>query len=122
MKPAEVTGRLDRELPTLLGDRADILAAAEAATASIRPSGKAWVLASVGTVPAARSRGLAATTIAAGLKEVDAAGLSAVLETSAEANVRLYARLGFHVTAEHDPPGGAPHLWVMIGPVAGPSA
>ena len=72
--------------------------------------GPAWFLACVGTRPAWRGRGPASALLAEGLRQVDAGQAAAVLETSAEANVRLYARLGFVVRAEVDPPGGAPHV------------
>ncbi|MGY1711211.1 GNAT family N-acetyltransferase [Geodermatophilus sp. SYSU D00758] len=110
---AATAALLDREVPLLLGDRAAALAAAEAAVAPHRPPGEAWVLGCVGTRPAWRGRGLGGALVAAGLAEVDAAGAAAVLETSAPDNVRLYARHGFTVRAEVDPPGGAPRVWVM---------
>jgi ribosomal protein S18 acetylase RimI-like enzyme len=104
---------LARDVPALLGARAEVLAAAEAATSGLQPSGLAWFLACVGTRPAWRGRGLAAALVRAGLIEVDRRALPAALETSSEENVRLYRRLGFDVVAEVDPPHGAPHVWVM---------
>jgi ribosomal protein S18 acetylase RimI-like enzyme len=113
---AETAARIAHELPGLLADRADILAAAGQATAGLHPPGPAWLLACVGTRPEARGRGLATALISAGLDEADVAGATAALETSAEENVRLYRRLGFEVVAEVDPPHGAPHVWVMHRP------
>jgi ribosomal protein S18 acetylase RimI-like enzyme len=104
---------IEAEVPALLGDREAATAAAEEATAPLRPDGSFWFLAAVGTRPVARGRGLAGALVAEGLREVDARGLAAVLETSSGANVRLYRRCGFEVIAEVDPPGGAPHVWVM---------
>jgi ribosomal protein S18 acetylase RimI-like enzyme len=110
---AETAARIARELPDLLADRAEVLAAAERATVALHPPGPAWFLACVGTRPEARGRGLATALLTAGLHEADVAGATAALETSAEENVRLYRRLGFEVVAEVDPPHGAPHVWVM---------
>jgi hypothetical protein len=47
---------------------------------------------------------------------VDAEGLPAVLDTSSRENVRFYESCGFTVGGELDPPGGAPHVWVMVRP------
>jgi GNAT superfamily N-acetyltransferase len=109
---------LDRTVPAVLGDRREVLEAADAATRALWPEGPVWLLSAVGTLPAARGRGLAGALVAEGLRAVDAAGCAAVLETSSEANVRLYRRCGFEVHAEVDPPGGAPHVWVMVRPAA----
>lgn len=107
---------LTTEVPALLGDAADRLGAADACVADRLPAGPHWFLGCVGTRPRWRGRGLATSLIAAGLSEADAHGSAAVLETSSVANVRLYERLGFAVLAEVDPPGGAPHVWVMERP------
>jgi ribosomal protein S18 acetylase RimI-like enzyme len=109
---------LTTELPALLGDAAARLLEAENHIARALPAHPHWLLGCVGTSPAWRGRGLASAVIAAALREVDAQGAVAVLETSSPSNVRLYARLGFAVTAELDPPGGAPHVWVMQRPAA----
>lgn len=107
---------LDREVPALLGDRAPLVTAADTAVTAVRPAPPYWLLAALGTRPSARGRGLAGVLVHEGLAVVDAEGLPAVLDTSSERNVRLYERCGFAVTAEVDPPGGAPHVWVMLRP------
>jgi GNAT superfamily N-acetyltransferase len=107
---------LETEVPALLGDREAASVAAELATAPLRPDGPYWFLAAVGTRPAARGRGLAGALMAEALREVDAQRATAVLETSSEANVRFYLRYGFEVSAEADPPGAAPHVWVRGRP------
>jgi len=107
---------IDREAAALLGDRQPVLEAADAANREHWPDGPSWLLAALGTRPHARGRGLAGALVAEGLRAVDALGHAAVLETSSEANVRFYERYGFTVTAEVDPPGGAPHVWVMSRP------
>jgi ribosomal protein S18 acetylase RimI-like enzyme len=113
-------GLLVREVPALLGDRAAVLAQAEAAGAAARPTGPYWLLGCVGTAPRWRGRGIASDLLAAGLRAVDDEGAPAVLETSSAGNVRFYRRLGFGVRAEVDPPGGAPHVWVMERPARSP--
>ncbi|SNS40016.1 Acetyltransferase (GNAT) domain-containing protein [Geodermatophilus saharensis] len=115
--PSPATRRLLAEgIPPLLGDRAAALEAAEAAGAHARPPEPYWLLGCVGTVPRERGRGIAAALLAPGIRALDAEGATAVLETSSAANVRFYERLGFGVRAELDPPGGAPHVWVMERP------
>ncbi|MGY1700190.1 GNAT family N-acetyltransferase [Geodermatophilus sp. SYSU D00766] len=115
--PSEATRRLLAErVPLLLGDRAAALEEAETAAARARPPGPHWLLGCVGTLPRERGRGTASQLLAPGIRALDAEGAAAVLETSSAANVRLYRRLGFGVRAELDPPGGAPHVWVMERP------
>jgi ribosomal protein S18 acetylase RimI-like enzyme len=116
---SETAALLDREAPALLGDRAPVVAAADTALRVLRPPTPYWLLAALGTRPAARGRGLARALVVEGLRAVDAEGLPAVLDTSTEENVRLYASCGFAVTGELDPPGGAPHVWVMVRPPGG---
>jgi ribosomal protein S18 acetylase RimI-like enzyme len=112
------TALLDREVPALLADRAPLVSAADTAVAALRPAPPVWLLAALGTRPRARGRGLARALVEAGLAVVDAEGAPAVLDTSSEDNVRLYERCGFAVAAEVDPPGAAPHVWVMVRPAA----
>lgn len=104
---------LSSELPRLIGDRAARLRESEDFLTQQLPAQPHWFLGCVGTRPQWRGRGLASALVAAGLREVDARGAAAALETSSAANVRLYERLGFAVRAELDPPGGAPHVWIM---------
>lgn len=111
---AETTARLDREEPALLGERGPLVAAAETAVAMLRPPSPHWLLAALGTRPSARRRGIARALVAEGLRAVDAEGLPAVLDTSSTGNVRFYESCGFTVAAELDPPGDAPHVWVMV--------
>jgi ribosomal protein S18 acetylase RimI-like enzyme len=104
---------LSREVPRLIGDQAERLGEADDYVAHARPAEPHWFLGCVGTKQTWRGRGLGTSLVAAGLSVADARGSAAVLETSSVANVRLYERLGFAVVAEVDPPGGAPHVWVM---------
>lgn len=60
----------------------------------------------VGVQPDARGRGLASALITEILDRCDRQGLGAYLESSSPANVPLYERHGFHVTAEVTLPDG----------------
>ncbi|WP_016910568.1 GNAT family N-acetyltransferase [Streptomyces xiaopingdaonensis] len=97
----------------LAGDRAGAAEAAEAALAPHRPTEPTWFLATVGVAPAAQARGLGSAVLAPGLEAADRAGDAAFLETSSEANLRFYGRLGFAVTAEVELPEGGPLTWCM---------
>ncbi len=55
------------------------------------------------------------------LEEADRLGSAAVLETSAEANLPFYRRLGFEVAGETDVPSGGPHVWAMRRPPRRPA-
>ncbi len=111
--PGEVpAGPAPRE-EELAGDRWAASLAAEEACAPLRTGEPAFLLATVGVLPAARGRGLGRAVLAPGLADADRAGLPAVLETSAPGNLPFYAGLGFRVTGEVDVPGGGPHVWAM---------
>ncbi len=109
-------------LPTLVnlaGDRADAFASAEEVMEAHRPKEPVWFLGTVGVRPGARGRGLGRAVVRAGLREADAEGVPAFLETSTPENVRLYESLGFAVTAEYELPDGGPRTWSMFRPVGG---
>ena len=111
--PDALTGRVRHAERAALGDRLEANLAAEAACRPLRPRQRHWFLASVGTVPGARGHGIAARLLRPVLDRCDQEATPAALETSSEANLRLYRRLGFTVSAELDPPAGAPHVWSM---------
>lgn len=115
----EVMAELLPTLVNLAGDRADAYASAEGAMEQHRPAEPVWFLGTVGVRPGAQGRGLGRAVVGAGLREADAAGVPAFLETSAPGNVRLYESLGFRATAEYDLPDGGPHTWSMRRPVGG---
>jgi ribosomal protein S18 acetylase RimI-like enzyme len=98
-----------------LGDRR-IEASHPAAQAALRPAGPHWYLATVGTRPDRRSEGLASIVIRAGLAACDEAGLPAAVETSNEANCRLYERLGFQAAGDRTAPDGGLRVWVLVRP------
>jgi ribosomal protein S18 acetylase RimI-like enzyme len=71
-----------------------------------------WYLAVLGTDPAAQGQGLGSAVLAPVLRECDADGVGAYLESSKERNVAFYARHGFRVTEELQLPRG-PKMWAM---------
>jgi len=97
----------------LSGDRAAAYAAVEAATDPYRPQEPGWFLETVGTVPEAQGQGLGSAVLIPGIQEAERAGYPAFLETSSEANVRLYERLGFKVTADIQLPDNSLRTWCM---------
>jgi ribosomal protein S18 acetylase RimI-like enzyme len=108
--------RLDEESAALFGDRLDAVDALDAETAPLRPAGPHWYLATVGTRPDRQREGLASLVIRAGLAACDQAGLPAAVETSNEANCRLYERLGFAAAGDRTAPDGGLRVWVLVRP------
>ncbi|MFI0990239.1 GNAT family N-acetyltransferase [Streptomyces exfoliatus] len=96
------------------GDRAAASETADTAMAPYRPEEPGWFLETVATAPEAQGKGLGSVVLIPGIQEAERAGYPAFLETSSEANVRFYERLGFKVTADvqlHDsalPSGNRP--------------
>ena len=71
-----------------------------------------WYLAVLGTDPSAQGHGLGSAVLGPVLKQCDADGVSAYLESSKERNIDFYARHGFRVTSELRLPRG-PTMWAM---------
>lgn len=71
-----------------------------------------WYLAVLGTHPDHQGQGIGGALVRAVTERLDAEGLPAYLESSKEANVPFYARLGFEVTQQLDLLGGPP-VWAM---------
>ncbi|MGW1740269.1 GNAT family N-acetyltransferase [Nocardia sp. NPDC001965] len=111
---AAVFTELAPRFAELAGDRAAAHSAAEAALAPHRPTGPVWFLGAVGVDPARRGRGLGRAVIEPGLAAAERDGIPAFLETSTEANVRFYERLGFRVGAEVEIPDNGPRTWCML--------
>ena len=83
-----------------------------------RPHAYLWFL---GVRPQAQGYGVGSRLLAAGLRDVDAQGRHAYLESSNVANVPLYQRYGFEVVREFIPgPGGPPFyaMWREARPAA----
>lgn len=106
--------RLNAEAAKLFGDRLAAVDALDAETAALRPAGPHWYLATVGTRPDRRREGLASLVIRAGLDACDEAGLPAAVETSNEANCRLYESLGFRHAGDRTAPDGGLRVWVLV--------
>lgn len=111
--PDHVLARVGQAVARYSGDRADVTARAEPLLAAHRPTGAHLTLATVGVDPAAQGHGAGSALLAAGLRAADRRAVPAYLETSAEANVGLYRRHGFEVTAVVDLPDG-PRTWCML--------
>ena len=82
------------------------------------PHAYLWFL---GVRPDAQGHGVGSRLLAAGLAEVDAQGLPAYLESSAEANVPLYRRHGFEVVEVLRARPDAPAMWAMWRPAQAPA-
>lgn len=103
------------ELARAYGDRLEPMLSADAVLAVHRPTEPAWFLATVGVDPQSQGRGLGRAVIEPGLRAADSSGHPCFLETSEKANVDLYQRFGFEVTAVEDAlPGAAPTTWSML--------
>jgi GNAT superfamily N-acetyltransferase len=111
--PEDVWAEVGAASVELAGSRAAAAAAAEAVLAPHRPTEAHVLLASVGVVRSQQGRGLGTAALAPGLDRADRNGSPVCLETSAEANVRFYRRLGFTVTGVVDLPDGGPRTWLM---------
>lgn len=115
----ELRARLNEESAALFGDRLEAVDALDAETTPLRPAGLHWYLATVGTRPDRRGEGLASLVVRAGLTACDQAGLPAAVETSNEANCRLYERLGFEAADDRTAPDGGLRVWVLVRPARG---
>ncbi|GCD95996.1 GNAT family N-acetyltransferase [Embleya hyalina] len=111
--PSPVFAELGPILRELGGDRAAASANADAAMAPYRPTEPGWFLETVATAPEAQGRGLGRAVLEPGIEEAERADFPAFLETSSEANVRFYERLGFEVTADVRLPDDGPRTWCM---------
>lgn len=106
--------RLESAAQEAFGDRLAIIEVVDAAVAVGRPPAD-WYLATMGTLPAAQGRGLGTAVLRPRLATLDEHGETAALDTSAEANLRFYGRLGFEVVASHERlPHDAPTTWSML--------
>ncbi|WP_168701488.1 GNAT family N-acetyltransferase [Gordonia paraffinivorans] len=110
----EAFGAIAGRVVDLYGDRAEIAARADEATAPLRPADSVWHLATVGVAPSAQGRGLGRAVLEPGLRAAEAEGMPAYLETSSHSNVAFYERLGFEVIGEVALPDGGPTVWGML--------
>ncbi|MBO0915504.1 GNAT family N-acetyltransferase [Streptomyces sp. NBC_00257] len=111
--PSPAFAELGPLLGELSGDRAAASETADTAMAPYRPEEPGWFLETVATAPEAQGKRLGSTVLIPGIQEAERAGYPAFLETSSEANVRFYERLGFKVTADVQLPDNGPRTWCM---------
>lgn len=111
--PSPAFAELGPILDELGGDRAVMAATADAAMTPYRPKEPGWFLETVATAPEVQGKGLGSAVLAPGIQEAERAGCPVFLETSSDANVRFYERLGFKVTAEVQLPDDGPRTWCM---------
>ncbi|MFC0678723.1 GNAT family N-acetyltransferase [Lysobacter korlensis] len=114
--PDELLRASERVAAETIGPRMHALSTVEERLAPLRPREPHWLLATMGTRPAARGRGLASSLLEPVLTQADASGTAAALETSTAANVAFYRRFGFEVSGVLDAAGGVPPVWVMVRP------
>ncbi|MFN8623889.1 MAG: GNAT family N-acetyltransferase [Chloroflexota bacterium] len=112
--PPDLQERIAREEPALFGDRMAAVEALDTRTRAERPHQPHWWLATVGTRPDRRREGLASAVLAPVLRSCDERREAAALETSSEATVAFYERLGFRVTATYRSPDGGLPAWHML--------
>jgi GNAT superfamily N-acetyltransferase len=80
----------------------------------LHPPEPHWYLSLLGTHPDHQGKGFGSAVVAPGIAAADAAGVGCYLESSKEANVPFYERLGFRVTDTYDVDvGRGPRLWLM---------
>ncbi len=82
------------------------------------PAGAFWYLHIAGCDPAHQGKGLGGAAIRGGLDRLATGRLPTYLETATEANLGLYQRYGFAVTAEWKVGRDGPTFWSMWRPVA----
>ncbi|GAB2655990.1 hypothetical protein GCM10027068_39870 [Prescottella soli] len=107
-------GDIADQVTDLYGDRAEMAARADEATACLRPTDPVWYLATVGVAPASQGRGLGRAVLEPGLKAARDQGYAAYLETSSPSNVTFYERLGFEVVGSVPLPDDGPKVWAML--------
>jgi ribosomal protein S18 acetylase RimI-like enzyme len=75
--------------------------------------GPRWYLGVLGVAPEAQGRGLGGALMRPILERADAERLPVTLETTRAANVEVYRRFGFEVTANESLPPDGPPFWTM---------
>jgi ribosomal protein S18 acetylase RimI-like enzyme len=111
--PPSLWQELEAVEAQLRGDRLVAHQQAEGQLQALRPKHPHWLLGTVGVHPDHRGRGLAGRLLQPGLDAAARQGTEAWLETSSFANVRLYRRCGFEVTAQVEIDEDGPTVWVM---------
>ncbi|MFC5136971.1 GNAT family N-acetyltransferase [Actinomycetospora rhizophila] len=73
-----------------------------------------WFLLALGVDPVWQRRGVGTTLLISTLADADRRGLPAYLETTSEANVAWYERVGFTAVREAVPDTAGPRTWLML--------
>jgi ribosomal protein S18 acetylase RimI-like enzyme len=97
----------------ILGDHAERHAAFWGWVGEHEPQEPLLYLSHIGVMPERQGEGLGTALMRDGLAGADRDGVPTWLETSVEANVAYYERLGFHPLVDEDAPDGGPHIWFM---------
>ena len=114
----EAAAGLESLLVDLLGDgAARVLAAMDALEDAHPRDTPHFYLSLLGTDPAQRGHGYGLGLLADNLREIDARGMPAYLESSNPANVPLYARHGFVPVGVATPSGGPEVVTMWRDPV-----
>lgn len=79
----------------------------------LHPKEPHWYLFTLGTAPERQGKGVGSALLRSMLRQVDAQGEPAYLESSKDRNVPLYARFGFEVIKVLSPTWGSPTIWRM---------
>lgn len=106
--------RVNDEMRTLAGGRAEAGAIAEGLISAHRPDGEHWYLASLGVRPSCQGRGLGSRVVEPMLNRLDAEGQTAALDTSSADSVRFCSRHGFEVVDQFELPDAGPTIWIMV--------
>ncbi len=100
-------------LPLIVGARLGASRRVAQLLAARHPRAPHWYLGPIGTEPGFQRQGLGTALIAHVLQRCDTASMPAYLESSNEANLPLYSRLGFAITEELRVAHDGPTLWLM---------
>lgn len=73
-----------------------------------------WYLRYIGVDPAKQGKGWGGSALRAGIERAAQAGCGVLLETATPGNVAIYARHGFEIRKEWQPPKGGPTFWTMV--------
>ncbi len=77
-----------------------------------------WYLSQIGVEPSEQAKGWGSALLRPLLERFDAARCWLYLDTTQEAALPFYQRLGFFVAAESNTAHGGPHLWALLRPPA----
>lgn len=100
-------------MPLVLGTRLAAARRVAQLLALHHPAAPHWYLGPIGTEPTHQREGIGTALISHVLARCDKNGLPAYLESSSEANLSLYLRLGFEMSKELRVAPDGPRLWLM---------